>query len=131
MLLSALVCELLPRTSPRRNFRCQRTATRSGASCVFAPVVETLIMGAVLLVLTAFLSARRSRSPSARSAGASRIRCSRRPGALVIWWPFLIFSILFVTWRQRSLALAFLVPMAVHALQNLLPALLIAAGVEA
>jgi hypothetical protein len=48
---------------------------------------------------------------------------------LVIWWPFLIFSTLFVTWRERSLWLAFGIPMCVHALQNLIPATLIAFGV--
>jgi len=47
---------------------------------------------------------------------------------LVIWWPFLVFSTLFVTWRQRSLGLAFAIPMVVHALQNLLPSLLVAYG---
>jgi hypothetical protein len=47
---------------------------------------------------------------------------------LVIWWPFLIFSTLFVVWRGRSLALAFVVPMLAHGLQNLLPALLVATG---
>jgi hypothetical protein len=46
----------------------------------------------------------------------------------VIWWPFLVFSTLFVTWRDRSLWLAFALPMCVHALQNLPPALLIASG---
>jgi len=46
----------------------------------------------------------------------------------VIWWPFLVFSTLFVTWRQRSLWLAFAIPMCVHALQNLLPSLLVAFG---
>jgi hypothetical protein len=47
---------------------------------------------------------------------------------LVIWWPFLVFSTLFVTWRNRSLTLAFVIPMCVHALQNLLPAMLVAYG---
>ena len=49
---------------------------------------------------------------------------------LVIWWPFLIFSTLFVTWRERSLWLAFAVPMCVHGLQNLIPASMIAFGVS-
>ena len=47
---------------------------------------------------------------------------------IVIWWPFLIFSTLFVTWRSRSLWAAFQIPMCVHALQNLIPAALIAFG---
>jgi hypothetical protein len=48
----------------------------------------------------------------------------------VIWWPFLIFSILYVTWRQRSLAAALAVPAMVHGLQNLLPALLVFSGLR-
>jgi len=46
----------------------------------------------------------------------------------VIWWPFLIFSTLFVAWRERSLWLAFGMPMIVHGLQNLPPTLLLVAG---
>jgi len=49
---------------------------------------------------------------------------------LVIWWPFLIFSTLFVTWRSRSLLAAFAIPAAVHALQNLPPALALATGLN-
>jgi membrane protease YdiL (CAAX protease family) len=50
------------------------------------------------------------------------------PWGLVIWWPFLIFSITFLTWRRRSLGVAFALPMLVHALQNLGPALLMVSG---
>ena len=45
---------------------------------------------------------------------------------LVVWWPFLVFSTLFVTWQRRSLFAAFLMPAIVHALNNLLPALSVA-----
>ena len=93
----------------------------------FAPFVETLIMGAVLLILTAFLRRDVAVAVSAIGWGAAHSMMAPMWG-LVIWWPFLIFSILFVVWRQRSLAMAFLMPMAAHALQNLLPALLIAFG---
>ena len=50
---------------------------------------------------------------------------------LIIWWPFLIFSTLFVVWRSRSLAAAFAVPAAVHALHNLGPGLAVASGQSA
>ena len=97
---------------------------------VFAPLVETLIMGAVLLILTALLRRELAVLISAIGWGAAHSLAAPIWG-LVIWWPFLIFSTLFVTWRQRSLALAFLMPTLAHALQNLVPALLIASGVEA
>ena len=47
---------------------------------------------------------------------------------LVIWWPFLIFSTLYVTWRQHSLIAGLAMPAAVHGLQNILPALLMFTG---
>ena len=47
---------------------------------------------------------------------------------LVIWWPFLIFSAQFVVWRTRHIGWAFFIPFATHALQNSLPAIIIANG---
>ena len=94
---------------------------------VFAPIVETLVMGAVLLFLTAVF--RRELAVVLSALGWAAAHSAMAPTwGLVIWWPFLIFSILFVTWRQRSLAMAFAVPAAAHALQNSVPALVIAFG---
>ncbi len=44
---------------------------------------------------------------------------------LIIWWPFLIFSTLYVTWRGEGRGKAIAVVAAVHALNNLGPALLL------
>lgn len=94
---------------------------------LFAPVVETLAMGGVLLVLLRFLSPRAAVLSSA--AGWAILHSMQAPAwGLVIWWPFLVFSTLFAAWRVRSLWLAFLVPTLVHALHNLPPALLVATG---
>ena len=100
------------------------------ALVVFSPVVETLLMGAVLLVLLRLLPAVAAIAVSAVGWGIAHSLAAPIWG-LVIWWPFLVFSTLFVAWRDRSLALAFLVPMCAHALQNLLPAILVASGIEA
>ena len=97
---------------------------------VFAPVVETLIMGTALLILLLFLPPTAAIIVSAAGWGVAHSLVAPIWG-LVIWWPFLIFSTLFVTWRRRSLALAFAIPMLVHALQNLPPALLVAYGAPA
>ena len=97
------------------------------ALVVFAPAVETLIMGVVLLVLLWLLPPSAAAFASAVGWGVAHSLVAPVWG-LVIWWPFLVFSTLFVTWRSRSLALAFILPMCVHALQNLIPALMIAAG---
>jgi len=96
----------------------------------FAPLVETLIMGTALLVFLLFLPPAAAIVVSALGWGLAHSLVAPIWG-LVIWWPFLVFSTLFVTWRRRSLLLAFLIPALVHALQNLLPALLIAFQVDA
>jgi membrane protease YdiL (CAAX protease family) len=97
------------------------------ALVIFSPVVETLIMGAVLLVLLRFLPPAAAILVSAIGWGIAHSSIALVWG-LVIWWPFLVFSTLFVAWRSRSLWFAFALPMCVHALQNLIPALLVATG---
>ena len=99
------------------------------AVVVFAPVVETLIMGGLLLVLLRIVPPVAAIVISAVGWGIAHSLAAPTWG-LAIWWPFLIFSTLFVAWRRRSLTLAFVLPMCVHALQNLLPSLLIAAGAK-
>jgi hypothetical protein len=97
------------------------------AVVIFSPVVETLIMGGVLLVLLRLVPESAAIVVSAIGWGIAHSLAAPTWG-MAIWWPFLIFSTLFVTWRRRSLWLAFLLPMCTHALQNLGPALLIASG---
>ena len=92
---------------------------------VFAPVIETLIMGTVLLLLGLFLRPGYAIIISALGWGIAHSVQATIWG-LVIWWPFVIFSTLFVVWRQRSLWLAFLMPALVHMMQNSLPALTVA-----
>jgi hypothetical protein len=45
---------------------------------------------------------------------------------LAIWWPFLIFSTLFVVWQRRGFWTAVGVAAATHSLQNLAPSLAMA-----
>jgi hypothetical protein len=96
-----------------------------GLLVFFSPIVESLIMGAVLLVLLRAMPPTVAVLVSAVGWGIAHSLAAPIWG-LIIWWPFLIFSTLFVAWRQRSLWLAFLMPMVVHGLQNLAPALLVA-----
>jgi hypothetical protein len=91
----------------------------------FSPIVETLIMGGVLLLLLRAVPPTWAVILSAAAWGAFHSYEAPVWG-LIIWWPFLIFSTLFVAWRGRSLPLAFIIPMCAHALQNLLPSLMIA-----
>ena len=92
---------------------------------VFAPVVETLIMGGVLLVLLRLLSPVAAVLLSALGWGIAHSLGAPTWG-LVIWWPFLIFSTLFVTWRSRGLLAAFAMPAIAHGLHNLPSAILVA-----
>jgi hypothetical protein len=98
-----------------------------GMLVFFSPIVETLMMGGVLLVLLRFLPPTWAVIASAVGWGLAHSIAAPTWG-MVIWWPFLIFSTLFVTWRGRSLPLAFAIPATVHGLQNLLPAILVATG---
>lgn len=90
----------------------------------FAPFVETLIMAAVLSLLARFLSPTLAVLLSAALWGIAHSLQAAAWG-LVIWWPFLIFSTLFVTWSRRSLLAAFAMAAAVHGLHNLPSALLL------
>ena len=91
---------------------------------IFAPVLETLIMGGALLVLLRFLSPSMAVFASALGWGVAHSLGAPTWG-LVIWWPFLIFSTLFVTWRSRGLFAAFAMPAMAHALHNLPSAILV------
>ena len=97
------------------------------AVVIFAPVIETLIMGTVLLVLLRFVGPVTAVLMSAIGWGIAHSLQVPIWG-LTIWWPFLVLSTLFVAWRDRSLWLAFGLPMAAHAMQNLFPALAIVSG---
>jgi len=94
---------------------------------VFAPVTETLIMAGVLAILLRIVPPTVAVVISAIGWGVAHSMAAPAWG-LVIWWPFFVFSTLFVAWRRRSLAAAILVPASAHALQNLLPALLLFYG---
>jgi hypothetical protein len=125
LLLAALVSRLLPQLpGPRFDLDPVMAVI---AIVIISPLIETLIMAAVLSVLLRFLSPTAAILASAAGWGLAHSAMAPAWG-LVIWWPFLIFSTLFVVWRQRSLAAAIMVPATVHALQNLGPGLLIAMG---
>lgn len=124
--LSALIAQIIP-DAAHPDFGNLSPAMLMFAVAVFAPVVETLIMGTVLLILLRFVSPAVAIIVSAVGWGLAH--SSQVPiWGLTIWWPFLVLSTLFVTWRQRSLWLAFLLPMIAHAMQNFPTGLLIATG---
>jgi hypothetical protein len=94
---------------------------------VFSPVLETLIMAGVLSVLLRLVSPTTAILASSVGWGIAHSLAAPSWGR-VIWWPFLVFSTLFTVWRDRSLWLALAIPAAVHMLQNVGPAILVATG---
>ena len=97
------------------------------ALALFAPVVETLILAAIVTVLRLFLSPTMTVFLSAAGWGLAHSLEASAWG-LVVWWPFLIMSMLYLVWRERSLWLALAVPAAVHMMQNAGPAYQVAYG---
>ncbi len=93
----------------------------------FSPVVETLIMAGILAILLRLLNGWQAVIASAAIWGVLHSLASPLWGA-VIWWPFLIFSTLYVTWRPHGFWKAAAIVAAVHVLQNLFPAILIVMG---
>ncbi len=91
---------------------------------LFAPLIETLIMAAVLSLLARFLSPTLAVLASAALWGVAHSLQAPMWG-LIIWWPFLIFSTLFLVWRQRGIWVGLAVAATAHALQNLGPALIV------
>jgi len=91
---------------------------------VFSPVVETLIMALVIELGLLVLPPLAVVLLSAACWGVAHSLAAPAWG-LVIWWPFLIFSTLYVTWRREGRGKAIAIVAAVHALNNLLPALLL------
>lgn len=94
---------------------------------VAAPLLETILMGAALLVLRLVFSPTISVLLSAIGWGILHSAAAPAWG-LVIWWPFLVFSTVFLTWRSRSGLAAIGMAAGTHALHNLLPALLLVSG---
>lgn len=122
LLLSALVASLLPQVPGP-------TLPIDGIPALallvgFAPIVETLIMAVVLEILLLVLPPRAAVAASAIGWGIAHSLMAPAWG-LVIWWPFLIFSTLYVTWRDAGRGRAIAIVAAVHALNNLGPALLL------
>jgi hypothetical protein len=95
------------------------------ALAIFAPVVETFILAGFVTLFRMVFSPTVTVFLSAIGWGiAHSVQASA--WGLVVWWPFLIMSMLYLVWRQRSFALAILVPASVHMLQNIGPAWLVA-----
>ena len=123
LLLSLVVSSLLPKVAGP-SFE-QVGPSMVVLLVVIAPLLETLIMAAVLEILLLLrLPPKYAVIVSSLGWGVAHSLAAPAWG-LVIWWPFLIFSTLYVTWRGEGRILAIGIVFAVHALNNLGPALLL------
>jgi hypothetical protein len=95
------------------------------ALAVFAPIVETFILAAFIALLRMVFSPTVSVFLSAIGWGIAHSLQASAWG-FVVWWPFLIMSMLYLVWRQRGFWLAIAIPAAVHMLQNAGPAYAVA-----
>jgi hypothetical protein len=93
----------------------------------FAPFLETLIMAGFLSLFLRFMPPAAAILLSAAGWGIAHSLEAVGWG-LVIWWPFLIFSTLFVVWRQRGFWAGVGVAAATHAMQNAGPGWVVAFG---
>lgn len=91
------------------------------ALAVFAPIVETFILAAFITLFRWVFSPTVSVFLSAIGWGVAHSLQASAWG-FVVWWPFLIMSMLYLVWRQRGFWLAIAIPAAVHMLQNAGPA---------
>ena len=92
---------------------------------IFSPVVESILMGLALKLLQLWMTPATAILVSAGFWGI--LHSLQVPiWGLAIWWPFLIFSTLFVVWQQRGFWTAVGVAAATHCLQNLGPSLALA-----
>ena len=95
------------------------------AFAVFSPLIESILMGLGLKLLLRWLSPATAILVSAACWGI--FHSLQIPvWGLAIWWPFLIFSTLFVVWQQRGFWTGVWVAAAAHCLQNLGPSLVMA-----
>jgi hypothetical protein len=94
---------------------------------LFAPFVETVIMAGFLALFLRFMSAGAAVATSAIGWGIAH------GSQAIIWgpviaWPFLIFSTLYVVWRQRGFWPAVGVAATTHMLHNAYPSWVVAFG---
>ena len=84
---------------------------------LFAPFVETLIMAGAATLLSRLFGPTVAVFGSTVAWGALH-SASVPVWKMVVWWAFLILTIVYLTWRPRGFWIAVMMATAVHALQN-------------
>ena len=87
---------------------------------VISPLLETLLMIGPVALIAGRFGPVTAVVGSAALWGVAHSLLAARWG-LVVWWPFLIFSIAYLTWRGRGRWRAVALVTAIHMLQNAAP----------
>ncbi len=125
LLLAGLLRYLAPAASPPDfGFFLGKGLITVVALAVVSPFVETLILAGTTSLLLRWVEPKFAVLLS--SLGWALAHSYQAPiWGLVIWWPFIIFTTLYVVWKKRSLAWGIFMPFAAHFLQNLLTSIAI------
>ncbi len=92
---------------------------------LLSPLLETLTMQAFLFVIRRFTRAPRSVVLWSAAVWALVHSLLWPPSGLIVFWPFLVFSVVFLAWEPVSRAKAYAMTAAVHAAYNAGPAVLV------
>jgi len=92
---------------------------------VMAPIIETLLMWGIIAVLQRLLQDMRVIAFVSAGIWAGLHASEALVWGAIVFWPFLLFSITFLTWQRRSTNEALIMTAATHALYNLVPGLMV------
>ena len=124
--LAFLIGWLVPGKAP--DFGQPSVPTLLFGACVFAPVVETLLM-ILLFGLLRLMTQRLSiLVPISALVWAGLHSLTAPAWGLGVLWPFFLFSLCYLRWETRSRAHGFGMTAALHALHNLPPVLMLVTG---
>lgn len=119
-LIATLLGEIFPQVEqPDFGFLVGKGWLTVLAIAVITPLVETLILAVICSLLLRFLRAEWSIFLTALGWGVAHSYQAPVWG-LVIFWPFIIFTTLYVVWRQRSVFAGIMMAWIAHFLHNLL-----------
>jgi hypothetical protein len=86
---------------------------------ILSPVVETLLMAGILAVFLKFVGKPQAIVASAATWGGLHSLVASAWG-LIVWWPFIIFSTIYLAWKQRGFWFGCAMAASAHLLHNLI-----------
>ena len=114
--ITAILAMLFPSAASAPSRDVSHVAVVLGV-VVIAPILETALLGAILLILQRFVGPAPSVVVSSILWGILHGSVAARWG-IAMSWSFLIFSMAFATWQRVGVLKGFGVSFTIHALQN-------------